>query len=192
MIAHAIAEVRGLAVQKIVEPVPHLRLGRWVAWDIEPLLSGISQVLTSFRASPSRTIHPRQSLGRGTAAEVDEVVGIGDDPGSVRLAPPASSPVLEEPVHLAVGEPTLSLSRSPVAPRPPNGLPRRWFHKYVKGLAERASKLAVPPRAVRNQKVEQPALLLRRLLSEEPLGVLREFERADLRPDSSGRPPGVA
>ena len=39
-----------------------------------------------------------------TAAEDDEVVGIGDDMGTERLVAPAQTPMLQEPVHIDVGE----------------------------------------------------------------------------------------
>ena len=55
--------------------------------------------------SPSLGHHrPRQRLRRTTAAEDDEVVGIGDDAGSECIATPAQTPVLQEPVHVDVGE----------------------------------------------------------------------------------------
>jgi len=55
--------------------------------------------------SPSLGHHrPRQRLRRTTAAEDDEVVGIGDDAGLECLATSAQTPVLQEPVHVDVGE----------------------------------------------------------------------------------------
>ena len=57
--------------------------------------------------SPSLRHHrlrPRQRLGRTTAAEDDEVVGIGDDVGTERFAASGQTPVLQEPVHVDVGE----------------------------------------------------------------------------------------
>ena len=49
-------------------------------------------------------LRPRQCLGRTTAAEDDEVVGIGDDVGMERFAASGQTPVLQEPVHVDVGQ----------------------------------------------------------------------------------------
>src|SRR5512145_850193 len=90
-----------------VPPVGIVRSER-VAKEIEALLSGIPQRgLGLVDCQPELGHHrlcPRQRLGRTTAAEDDEVVGIGDDMGTERLAASAATPVLEEPVHIDVGE----------------------------------------------------------------------------------------
>jgi hypothetical protein len=50
------------------------------------------------------TAFVRQRLGRTTAAEDDEVVGVGDNMGTESFAASAETPVLQEPVHVDVGE----------------------------------------------------------------------------------------
>ena len=79
-----------------------------VAKEVEALLSGIPQRgLGLVDGQPELGHHrlrPRQRLGRTTAAEDDEVVGIGDDMGTERFAASALTPMLQEPVHVDVGE----------------------------------------------------------------------------------------
>ena len=48
--------------------------------------------------------HPRQRLGGTAATEDDEVVGIGDDMSTERIRRAALRQVLQEPVHVDVGE----------------------------------------------------------------------------------------
>src|SRR5262249_21305655 len=45
-----------------------------------------------------------QGLGRISATEDDEVIGIRDDVRSERLPAPGQPPILQEPVHVDVGE----------------------------------------------------------------------------------------
>ena len=47
---------------------------------------------------------PLQRFGRGSAAQDDEVVGVGDDPGSESRAGLAGVPVAQEAVHVDVGQ----------------------------------------------------------------------------------------
>src|SRR5262245_59878055 len=79
-----------------------------VAKECEAFLSGVSQRgLGLVERQPElrhRRLRARQSLGRTTAAEDDEVVGIGNDVGTECLPTTASTPVLQEPVHVDVGE----------------------------------------------------------------------------------------
>src|SRR5262249_22473450 len=79
-----------------------------VAKEVEAFLTGIPQ--RGFRLVDRQPelghypLRPRQRLGRTTAAKDDEAVGIGDDMGTERLATTASTPVLQEPVHVDMGE----------------------------------------------------------------------------------------
>src|SRR5262249_58849768 len=51
-----------------------------------------------------RSPRPRQGLGRISTTEDDKVVGIRDDVRSERLPAPGQPPILQEPVHVDVGE----------------------------------------------------------------------------------------
>src|SRR5712672_4571078 len=79
-----------------------------VAKEREALLTGVPQRgLGLVERQPELGHHrlrPRQGLRRTTAAEDDEVVGIGDDMGTECLAASGQTPVLQEPVHVDVGE----------------------------------------------------------------------------------------
>ena len=79
-----------------------------IAKEVDAVLPGISQRgLGLVECQPELRHHrlrPRQSLGRATAAEDDEVVGIGDDVGTERFAAFGQPPILQEPVHVDVGE----------------------------------------------------------------------------------------
>ena len=76
-----------------------------VAEEVEAFLSGVSQ--RSFRLVDRQPepghhrLRPRQCLCRATAAEDNEVVGIGDDVSMERVAASGQTPVLQEPVLLA-------------------------------------------------------------------------------------------
>src|SRR5262245_64945849 len=79
-----------------------------VAKEREALLSGILQRgLGLVERQPQLGHHPlrpRQRLGCATAAEDDEVVGVGDDPSTERFTAAAETPVLQEPVHVDIGK----------------------------------------------------------------------------------------
>src|SRR4051794_38010669 len=79
-----------------------------VAEEVEALAPSIaSRGLRLVEGEPEPGHHlprPRQSLGRVTAAEDDEVVGIGDDAGPKGDAPSARTPMLQEAVHVEVGQ----------------------------------------------------------------------------------------
>jgi hypothetical protein len=79
-----------------------------VAKEVEVLLAGILQLgfhLVEREPEPGHhRFGPRQRLGRMSAAEDDEVVGIGDDMGAERLAACGLAPMLEEAVHVQVGQ----------------------------------------------------------------------------------------
>src|SRR5208282_4227530 len=51
-----------------------------------------------------RRLCPRQRLGRESATEDDEIIGIGDDLRPKRLAASGEPPMFEEPAHVDVGE----------------------------------------------------------------------------------------
>ena len=55
---------------------------------------------------------------------------------------------------------------------------RRGFRNEIKWLAQGRGQFTVPPRAVRNQEIEKPPFFARILLREQPLGVLRQFDKA--------------
>src|ERR1700692_3710202 len=79
-----------------------------VAEEVEAFLSGVSQ--RSFRLVDRQPelghhrLRPRQCLRRTTAAEDNEVVGIGDDVSMERLVASSQTPMLQEPVHVDVGQ----------------------------------------------------------------------------------------
>src|SRR5258707_14725819 len=79
-----------------------------IAKEVEGLAAGIpNRGLRLVEGEPKLghpVTRPRQRLFRRTAAEDNEVVGIGDDPGLVGLAPSRRTPMLQEPVHVQVGE----------------------------------------------------------------------------------------
>src|SRR5216683_3232607 len=79
-----------------------------VAKEVERLAAGIpNRGLRLVEREPQFGHHlprPRQRLFRRPAAEDDEVIGIGDDPGLVGLAPSRCTPMLQEPVHVQIGE----------------------------------------------------------------------------------------
>src|SRR5947209_18607229 len=79
-----------------------------IAKKVEEFAAGIpNRGLRLVEGEPKLGHHlprPRQRLCRRSAAEDDEVVGIGDDPGLVGLAPPRCTPMLQETVHVQVGE----------------------------------------------------------------------------------------
>jgi len=79
-----------------------------VSKEREALPAGISQrSLGLIERQPELRHHllrPRQRLTRTTAAEDDEVVSVGDDVSAEGFATPASTPVLQEPVHVDVGK----------------------------------------------------------------------------------------
>src|SRR5262245_420991 len=92
-------------------PVAVLPVTVWterVAKKVEPFLSGIpDRGLRLVEGEPEphhHVLRPRHCLDRATAAEDDEVVGIIDDVGPVCLAPSRRAPVLQETVHVQVGE----------------------------------------------------------------------------------------
>jgi hypothetical protein len=49
-------------------------------------------------------LRPRQSLGRATATEDDEIVGVVNNVSAESFAPSARAPVLQKAVHVDVGE----------------------------------------------------------------------------------------
>src|SRR5437667_7548300 len=79
-----------------------------VAEEVEAFLSGVSQ--RSFRLVDRQPelghhrLRPRQCLRRATAAEDNEVVGIGDDVSAERVAAFSQTPMLQEPIHVDVGQ----------------------------------------------------------------------------------------
>src|SRR5262245_40002239 len=79
-----------------------------VAQEVEALLPSILQRSLGFveyQPEPRhRSPRPRQGLGRISTTEDDEVVGIRDDVRSERLPAPGQPPILQEPVHVDVGE----------------------------------------------------------------------------------------
>jgi hypothetical protein len=79
-----------------------------VAKERKALLTGISQRgLRLIERQPELCHHffrPRQRLGRTTAAEDDEVVGVRDDMSLEHFATSASTPVLQESIYVDVGE----------------------------------------------------------------------------------------
>ena len=79
-----------------------------VAKEVEALAPSVAnRGLRLVEGEPEPGHHlprPRQGLGRVTAAEDDEVVGIGDDVGPIGDAPSARTPVLQEAVHVEVGQ----------------------------------------------------------------------------------------
>ena len=50
------------------------------------------------------TPHPIQCLGRATAAENHEIIGVVDHLGLEKLTPSGDPPVLQKTVHVQVGE----------------------------------------------------------------------------------------
>ena len=79
-----------------------------VAKEVEVFLAGILQLgFHLVEREPELGHHrlrPRQRLGRMSAAEDDEVVGIGDDMSVERLAACGVPPMLQEAVHVQVGQ----------------------------------------------------------------------------------------
>src|SRR5262249_44478395 len=79
-----------------------------VAKEREALLTGISQRgLGLVERQPKLGHHPlrpRQRLTRTTAAEDDEVVSVGDNVSTEGFATTTLTPVLQEPVHVDVGQ----------------------------------------------------------------------------------------
>src|SRR5262249_57116298 len=79
-----------------------------VAKEREALLTGISQRgLSLIERQPKLGHHrlrPRQRLGRTTATEDDEVVGISNDMSLERVITSAQTPVLQETVHVDIGK----------------------------------------------------------------------------------------
>jgi hypothetical protein len=49
-------------------------------------------------------LRPRQGLGRTSATEDDEVIGVRDDVCPERLPAPGQPPILQEPIHVDVGQ----------------------------------------------------------------------------------------
>jgi hypothetical protein len=79
-----------------------------IAKEVEALVPGIPDYgLRLVEGKPELGHYqprPRQCLIRKSAAEDDEVVGIGDDMSSVGFTSSSAPPVLEEAVHVDVGE----------------------------------------------------------------------------------------
>src|SRR6202051_2011327 len=79
-----------------------------VAEEVEAFLSGVSQ--RSFRLVDSQpelghhSLRPRYGHCRSTAAENNEFVSIGDDVSMERVAASGQTPMLQEPVHVDVGQ----------------------------------------------------------------------------------------
>src|SRR6185369_8144444 len=75
-----------------------------VAKEVEALVSAVPEHgLRLIEREPQPGQHlprPCQSLGGSAAAQDDEVVGIGDDVGTVSLASSGAPPVLQEAVHV--------------------------------------------------------------------------------------------
>jgi len=59
--------------------------------------------LASLSVNPSLVINPFVHVS-ATAAEDDKVVGVGDNMSTEGFATSASTPVLQEPVHVDVGK----------------------------------------------------------------------------------------
>src|SRR5438445_2335546 len=77
-----------------------------IAKEVEAFLPGILQRglrLVERKPEPGHhLLRPRQSLGRMSATEDDEVVGIGDHLRTERLATSGQPPMLQEAVHVQV------------------------------------------------------------------------------------------
>ena len=77
-----------------------------IAKEVEAFFPGILQrglCLVECKLEPfHHLLRPRQRLSRVSAAEDDEVVGIGDDMGAERLAASGQPPMLQEAVHVQV------------------------------------------------------------------------------------------
>src|SRR5512147_458218 len=79
-----------------------------VAEKVEALAPGVpDRGLRLVEGEPEPRHHrlrPRQSLGRAASAQDREVVGVGDHMGTIGLAAAGVPPVLQEAVHVQVGE----------------------------------------------------------------------------------------
>src|SRR6202162_2574673 len=79
-----------------------------IAEEVEALLPSILQRgLRLVECQPEPRHHrlrPCQGLGRTSATEDDEVIGIRDDACPKRLPAPGQPPILQEPIHVDVGE----------------------------------------------------------------------------------------
>src|SRR3954453_1850068 len=79
-----------------------------ISKKVEPLVPSVpDRGLCLVQRQPQPVHHlsrPRLGLFRMFAAENDEVIGIGDDMGSIGCVPSALSPVLQEAVHVEVGQ----------------------------------------------------------------------------------------
>src|SRR6202048_464625 len=94
--------------QRSVCPPFYVSLQHTVAEEVEPFLPSVLQRGLAFvecQPEPRRhRLGPRQSLGRTSATEDDQVVGIRDDVCTKRFSPSGQPPVLQESVHVDVGE----------------------------------------------------------------------------------------
>src|SRR5689334_25403577 len=79
-----------------------------ISKKVEPFVPNVSdRGLCLVERQPQPVHHlsrPRLGLVRMSAAENDEVIGIGDDMGSIGCVPSALSPVLQEAVHVEVSQ----------------------------------------------------------------------------------------
>src|SRR6202023_3780171 len=79
-----------------------------VSQKVKPLCAGLLDAGLRFVQRESNPGHhtprPIQRLGRATATEDHEIVGVVAHPSSETLTPPGDPPVLQKTVHVQVGE----------------------------------------------------------------------------------------
>ena len=79
-----------------------------VAEKVEALAPGVPDCgLRLVEGEPEprhRRLRPRQSVGRAASAQDRDVVGVGDHMSAIGLAASGVPPVLQEAVHVQVGE----------------------------------------------------------------------------------------
>src|ERR1022692_790827 len=92
----------------IPKPLPRAMRPKCISEKVKPLLPGLPDAgLRLVQREPDALHHrsrPTQRFCRASAAENHEVIGIGNDSGMESFTPSGDPPILQESVHIKVGQ----------------------------------------------------------------------------------------